>query len=225
MPRGSPELTRARREEIITACEKLYQTMRFKDITIRDIGKATTFGRTSIYNYFQTKEQIFLALLQREYEEWTSDLEKLAARSVPRTREELARGLAGTLEKRGLLLKIMTMNHFEMEEHSREERLVEFKVAYGASVRALKRCLEVFCPEMTGEEEQEFLYAFFPFMYGIYPYTSVTEKQHRAMEAAGIDYVYRSAYDLSYTFLKKLLGVEAEFPPPNNMESRREGLK
>ena len=68
MPKGSPELTNARREEIINACEKLYQTMSFKEITIKEIGSATSFTRTSIYNYFQTKEEIFLALLMREYE-------------------------------------------------------------------------------------------------------------------------------------------------------------
>ena len=48
--------------------------MGFKDITIRDIGARTSFTRTSIYNYFQTKEEIFLALLQREYEAWIEDV-------------------------------------------------------------------------------------------------------------------------------------------------------
>ena len=73
MPKGSPGLTEARREEIVNACEKLYQTMSFKEITIKEIGNATSFTRTSIYNYFQTKEEIFLALLQREYELWIAD--------------------------------------------------------------------------------------------------------------------------------------------------------
>ena len=68
MPKGSPELTASRREEIVNACEKLYQTMSFKEITIKEIGAVTSFTRTSIYNYFQTKEEIFLALMQREYE-------------------------------------------------------------------------------------------------------------------------------------------------------------
>ena len=67
MPNGSRGLAEARREEIIAACEKLYKTVSFKNITLKDIGKATTFTRTSIYNYFQTKEEIFLALLQKEY--------------------------------------------------------------------------------------------------------------------------------------------------------------
>ena len=32
MPKGSPELTNARKEEIIAACRKLYETMSFKEI-------------------------------------------------------------------------------------------------------------------------------------------------------------------------------------------------
>ncbi len=75
MPKGSQERTNARREEIINACEALYQTMSFKEITIKEIGKITSFTRTSIYNYFQTKEEIFLALLKREYNSWIATLE------------------------------------------------------------------------------------------------------------------------------------------------------
>ena len=63
MPKGSPELTASRKEEIMNACETLYQTMSFKEITIKEIGAFTSFTRTSIYNYFQTKEEIFLALM------------------------------------------------------------------------------------------------------------------------------------------------------------------
>ena len=65
MPKGSPELTNARKEEIINACEKLYKTKSFKEITLKDISNETSFTRTSIYNYFHTKEEIFLAILKR----------------------------------------------------------------------------------------------------------------------------------------------------------------
>ena len=78
MPRGSEELTNARKEEIVDACASLYETMGFKDITIRDIGEKTSLTRTSIYNYFQTKEEIFLALLEREHRLWIADLEEIA---------------------------------------------------------------------------------------------------------------------------------------------------
>ena len=77
MPRDSEELTNARKEEIVNACAALYATMSFKDITLRDIGNKTSFTRTSIYNYFQTKEEIFLALLKREHDAWITDMNEI----------------------------------------------------------------------------------------------------------------------------------------------------
>ena len=135
MPRGSEALTQARREEIINACAQLYETMGFKDVTIKEIGKITSFTRTSIYNYFQTKEEIFLALIGREFDLWSDALEQAPAEEQTLDRARLAEILADTLSAR-----------------------------------------------------RAFAYSFFPFMYGIYPYTAVTEKQRAAMDAIGFDY-------------------------------------
>ena len=74
MIKGTPEKIAGRREEIINACEKLYHTMSFKEITLKEIGTMMPFSRPTIYNYFQTKEEIFLALFEREYICWNADL-------------------------------------------------------------------------------------------------------------------------------------------------------
>ena len=208
MPKGSPELTAARKEEIIAACEKLYQTMSFKDITIQEIAKFTSFTRPSIYNYFETKEEIFLALLQKEYERWTADLEEIMSEKERMTRDETAQALARSLERREQLLKLMSMNHFDMEANSRMERLTEFKTAFGGSIKTVDRLLQKFCPEMRLENRRNFIYAFFPFIYGIYPYCAVTEQQREAMDAADVGYVYHSIYELAYPCAKKLLEAE-----------------
>ena len=205
MSRGSPALTAARKEEIIQACAKLNETMSFKEITIKEIGAVTSFTRTSIYNYFETKEEIFLALLQQEYELWVEAMNAVMEQKETMTRDELARTLACTLTDRPRLLRLLSMNLYEMEANSRPERLAEFKVAFGASLKTVERMLEKYVSEMDQSDRQQFLYTFFPFIYGIYPYTSVTEKQKEAMEQAGIPYVYQSAYDLTYSCLKKLL--------------------
>lgn len=205
MPKGSKELTEARKEEIITACAELYKTMSFKEITIKEIGNATSFTRTSIYNYFQTKEEIFLALLQREYELWNDRLRQIQAEHEKLTPAEFADALAHSLEERHNLLKLLSMNHYDMEENSRLERLTDFKVAYGQSLAEVRNCLDQFFPEITVQDKQGFIYSFFPFMFGIYPYTVVTEKQREAMKQAGVDYVYMSIYEITYTEVKKLL--------------------
>jgi AcrR family transcriptional regulator len=205
MPKGSVELTNARREEIISACETLYQTMSFKEITLKDIAGATSFTRTSIYNYFQTKEEIFLALMQREYERWVAELDAMTDACTTMSAEAFSSMLAYSLEKRSMLLKLLSMNHFDMEENSRPECLREFKQAYGASIEAVRRCLVKFFPRMDAQAQQGFLYAFLPFLYGLYPYTTVSDKQRLAMAQAGLDFVYMSVYDMAYNCIRALL--------------------
>lgn len=51
------------------------------------------------------------------------------------TDDEIADVLAQTLDDRRQLLKIMSMNHYELEENSRMELLVEFKVSYGNAMK------------------------------------------------------------------------------------------
>lgn len=205
MPKGSPVLTNARKEEIIAACETLYQTMGFKEITMKEIADYTSFSRPSIYNYFETKEEIFLALLQKEYERWIADLEAVISSRNAMTRDEIAGALARTLERREQLLKLMSMNHYDMEANSRMERLTEFKKAYGRSLQAVDGLLRTFAPDLSAQGREEFLYAFFPFIYGIYPYAVVTDKQREAMDRAETGYVYHSIYELAFRCAKKLL--------------------
>src|SRR5699024_124996 len=142
-----------------------------KDITIRDIGAKTSFTRTSIYNYFQTKEEIFLALLHREHEAWGADLEMILESHDTLSIAGFAGELAHTLEKRGCMLKLMSMNLYDMEGNSRLESLVLFKKAYAHTMESIVHCLKKFFPRMTAADIQEFLYAFFPFLFGVYPYT------------------------------------------------------
>lgn len=205
MPAGSITRTNERKEEIINACEKLYQTMSFKDITLKEIGKETSFSRTSIYNYFRTKEEIFLALLKREYDQWVFQLQEIIDHKERMTDDEIADTLAMTLDEHRQLLKILSMNHYDLEENSRMELLVKFKMSYGNALKTVSRMLEKFRSDMDFEKRQSFVYAFFPFMFGIYPYTVVTEKQKIAMEKAGIDYTYSSVYDLTFRTVKRLL--------------------
>ena len=90
--------------------------------------------------------------------------------------------------------------------NSRQEMLTAFKLSYGRSMQLICMLLEKFCPDMSVSDIQNFIYTFFPFMFGIYPYTAVTEKQKIAMKEAGINYVYQTVYELTYGCLVRLLG-------------------
>ena len=208
MFKGTPEIVTQRREEIVNACEQLYKTMSFKDITLKEIGGVTSFSRPTIYNYFQTKEEIFLALFEREYDRWNEELEKILEGADKLSGQQVAEAIAHSLEKRDQLLKLLSMNNYDMEENSREEALVSFKRSYGRSLELFRSIVELSCPDMSADEVQDVMYVFFPFMFGIYPYTNVTEKQRAAMKDAGVDYKYSPVYEIIYNCLVRLLDRE-----------------
>ena len=207
MRKVTPEHIARKREEIINACEQLYRTMSFREITLKEIGTITSFSRPTIYNYFETKEEIFLALFQREYDRWNEDLTAILNDREQMTKAELSEKIAFSLSERVQLLKLLSMNNYDMEANSRQELLTAFKRSYGHSMQLICMLLKKFCPEMSETEIQIFLYIFYPFLFGIYPYTAVTEKQKTAMKEAGINYVYQTVYELTYSCLIRLLGT------------------
>jgi AcrR family transcriptional regulator len=198
--RETPEV---REEEILNACEKLYGKMHFRDVTIKQIGAETSCSRPSIYNYFQTKEEIFLRLFEREYLLWCDDLERIGTDGVPA--DELPEQIARSLEKRKLMLKLLAVNLYDMEENSRIERLVSFKRAYGRSVELFDGILRKAFPNQTEQERRQMLVAALQFLHGIYPYAHATPKQIEAMDAVGVRHDNGSIYELSLIGLKKLL--------------------
>lgn len=199
------ELKDKRKEEIIDACVKLYETRNFKNITIKDISELISVSRPSIYNYFQTKEEIFLELLGIEYTLWIEDLEKMIKKNSDLTKEQFSKKMAKSIENRPKMLKLLSMNMYDIEENSRLEKLVEFKKIFAKSMETVRKCLDKFFSQMTEEEKTDFIYSFFPFMYGIYPYTMATEKQRKAVKIIGFNYKYMSIYEITYKTLNKLL--------------------
>ena len=206
MKKVTPEQIARKREEIINACEQLYRTTSFREITLKEIGKITSFSRPTIYNYFETKEEIFLGLFQREYDRWNEDLAAILGGHKLLTRAELSEKIASSLAGREQLLKLLSMNNYDMEANSRQELLTAFKQSYGRSMHLMCMLLEKYCTDLSQTDIQNFIYTFYPFMFGIYPYTAVTEKQKTAMKEAGINYVYQTVYELTYSCLIRLLG-------------------
>ena len=205
MIKGTPELIAERREEIMNACETLYDMMPFREVTLKEIGKHTTCSRPSIYNYFQTKEEIFLALFEREYVLWTEDLCRIGETANGISKEILAEHIADSLEKRKLLLKLLAVNLYDMEENSRLECLVNFKTAYGQSREALFELIRRSCPGLEEQRITDFVFTFLPYLHGVYPYAFATEKQIAAMDEAKISHPSFTIHDLVKSGLLKML--------------------
>lgn len=207
MSRGSEELTNSRKNEIIHAFEELYQTMSFRNISMREIGEKTSMTRSSIYNYFQTKEEIFLALIAREFQSWCSVLQKIEDHDSM-TLIEFAEAIASSLQERRYFLKLISWNHYELEENSRTERLAEVQQVTYAAMQTILVCLDKFFPSMKDMAKQEFQQNFFIFLYGIDSYTNDSSSQKKALEFADIPYHPLQVHDVVNTFILHYLKQE-----------------
>lgn len=205
MARVSKTVSMQRPDEIIAACRKLYETMSFKEITLSDISRETSFSRPSIYNYFQTKEEIFLAIMEQEHRLWADDLRSMIANSSSMTADSFARQLSASVARREVLLKILCMNLYDIEEHSRLERLVSFKKQYFISVGLLKEAAAKFFPSLSLKEQDSFVLSFLLCMSGVYPYSHPTDKQSQAMKIAGVSPLGGTVQSLMEECIRNLL--------------------
>ena len=205
MPKGSPELTEKRKNEIVDACEQAYRAQGFYGVTIKEIGERISLTRPAIYNYFETKEEILLALLCREYQAWIADVESLIPGAAELDRQEFADRMAGTLAERTTLLRILNMNLYEIEQNSRVERLVEFKRLYLRSIDALQQAASAYRPETTKAELVEFAETFSAYLFGVYPFCFHTDKQLEAMKIAGVSLAEPSVREMLVRCLSRIL--------------------
>ena len=135
--------------EIVMACRKLYRTMSYQEISLKEISCEISISRPSIYNYFVSKEEIFLEILREEYEAWSRSLLEILHGNEKMTKDEFAAALAHSTEGRETLFRIQCMNLYDIEEHSRIERLTEYKKVIRKVMEILNACLVKFFPSMT----------------------------------------------------------------------------
>ncbi len=59
-----------RRNEILAAAVKFFAQKGFEQTTLDEIADAAEFGKGTLYNYFQNKEEIYTAILERIFSDY-----------------------------------------------------------------------------------------------------------------------------------------------------------
>ena len=207
MSRGSPELTKARKEEIINAFEELFFTMSYRDISMREIEQKITMTRSSIYNYFKTKEEIFLGMSQREYQRWGESLKKVLSHETM-TVSEFADAIGKSFDNQPNFFRVVSWNHTEIEENSRPERITEIQQTAYETFGIFMACIDKFFPSMNETQKKNFQTLFFTFLYGIDSYITVPPKQVETLKNAHLPYDNLTPYDAIYKFITTFLNKD-----------------
>ena len=70
----TPEEKQAKKQLIATAASKLFQEHDFNEISIAQIANESGVAKGTLFNYFKTKENIFMYLLLSGYQNYLKEV-------------------------------------------------------------------------------------------------------------------------------------------------------
>ncbi len=182
-------LVENRQQEIVKACEELYETMEYEAINIKEIAKSTSICRSNIYNYYETKDEIFLDILKKEYLLWMEDIDKKMEEDKQRDRESYCKIIAQTAEERPRLLKLLSVHYVTIEKNCSLDKLIDFKRAISPFWAQMRNGLTQYFPNASLEKKENFILFTMSLLQGIYSMTDLSEKQIKAMEQINPNYL------------------------------------
>jgi AcrR family transcriptional regulator len=86
MPNGIPltvEDLEHRRREIFSASVHLFLEKGFQETSMREIAAAAGMGKSSVYDYFKTKDEILLSVIEEDIDGLNGEIRVISARPVP----------------------------------------------------------------------------------------------------------------------------------------------
>lgn len=194
-----------RKQEILRVAATLYQTMKLSEITMNDISKQLSFSRASIYNYFPTKESIFLAFLTDEVTAWDRELRHVEESTAILSRHDFCCALADSLQHRLTMLRLLAFDWGGLKTDGEETDLIRFYSHWDMAWDSLRQCMKRFLPTMSRKKQDEFMTCLTAYMHGLYPLSIVSEREKNAMKAAHISYHPLSLFDAAYMGIDKFL--------------------
>ncbi len=141
MPKGIPltkEELSNRRREIFEAAVHLFLEKGFQETSMREIAEAAGIGKSSLYDYFETKDDILLFVLEEGTLILTNQAQAIAHLPIPaeaRLRQIMERQMDFFQVNKNLYLKL-TLEIQRLKPES-QKRIQERRYAYQDLVRAI----------------------------------------------------------------------------------------
>jgi AcrR family transcriptional regulator len=117
-----------RRQTILAAALERFSEHSLSEITIASIARKAGLSKGSVYSYFATKEEVFLALLRGEIEGWSEVLRAvLTDYETMQPVERVVADLVDTLRPQQTMLRLLSRLFIDIEENLSMEAVLDFK--------------------------------------------------------------------------------------------------
>ncbi|MEF2279595.1 TetR/AcrR family transcriptional regulator [Deinococcus sp. YIM 134068] len=105
----SPEEKGQRRDDILRAAEHLWTSTPYADLSMNQVAREAGLAKGTLYLYFDTREELFLALLTDHLQTWVGELTTRLDERRPGTPAEVADVLAASARGHEALRRLLIL--------------------------------------------------------------------------------------------------------------------
>jgi AcrR family transcriptional regulator len=176
----------ARRCAIMAAARVSLHEKGVADVSLRDISERVGLAKSNVLRYFDSREAIFLELLDQEFRSWLTEVE--ARLGEPRPRKpgyvneiRVATTIADSLVDHGLLCELLGAMAGVLERNISVEFARDFKVRAADNIDVLARLVSGQLPWLSAGSAGVFAEGALTLTAGMYPFSVPTEPVRVAM--------------------------------------------
>lgn len=163
--------------------------MGYEGLNFSAISEYTKFSRPNIYKYFNTKDEILLLILIKDFESWISSLIKSFKINRLYSIYEISEIWTDKLIDHETFLKLYAILFTSIEKNVSVKALSEFKKEMAAIQYSLVDLLSQLFPKASKDSIMNFFYSQITLAFGLYPMSRLSELQIDAITLSGLNYI------------------------------------
>jgi AcrR family transcriptional regulator len=179
-----------RRSAIMTGAREMLAEKNLADISLRELSDRVGLAKSNVLRYFDSREAIFLEVLDEEFQAWLTGLD--ARLGKPRARKagyatevRVATAMAASLVEAELLCELLASMAVVLERNISAEFARDFKARATANTIAVAQLVARHLPWLPREFTEFFAEAALMLTAGMYPFSVPTEPVRAAMAEMG----------------------------------------
>ena len=180
----------ARRSAIMTSAREMLAEKNLADISLRELSDRVGLAKSNVLRYFDSREAIFLEVLDEEFQAWLAGLDTLLGKPRARkagyaTEVRLATMMAASLVEAELLCELLASMAVVLERNISGEFARDFKARATANIASVAQLVARHLPWLPREFTEFFGEAALMLTAGMYPFSVPTEPVRAAMADMG----------------------------------------
>ena len=178
-----PEEIAQRREEIVAAAAAMLDRHSLDQISLNGIAREAGFAKSAVYRYFESREAIFLQILERDFRDWVDEVEyALGKLKGCDDAAAVAAALVTATVRQPRLCQLVSSLASVLEQNLSEEAVLDFKRESLQLAMRMVVALTVALPSVPAEQWPEFVNPAIALIAGLWPLSHPSETVQKVMQ-------------------------------------------